>query len=161
MHPEARYYIRKRVYNRQFDSVVEFGSRYINGGVRDLIAYESYWGIDIAPGEGVDEVADAATWRGEDIDLIVCCEVFEHTPEWELICHAAYDSLRPGGTFLVTCAAPPRAPHSAHDGGGLRDKEYYGNVEPEALHKALKAVGFSAVQVDFHPRGDSYAEARK
>jgi hypothetical protein len=60
--------------------VVEIGGRNVNGSVRELFHPEcAYLSTDIAPGDGVDIVADGAS-LSLDIaaDLVVCCEVLEH-----------------------------------------------------------------------------------
>jgi hypothetical protein len=70
--------------------------------------------------------------------------------------------LAPGGRLVVTAAAPPRAPHSAVDGGPLRPGEHYRNVDPDALGAWLRGVGFVCETLEAHPdRGDVYALARK
>jgi hypothetical protein len=116
--------------SRPPQSVLEIGSRSINGSVRGLFSGAKYLGIDICEGPGVDLVADGATftWDGE-FDVVVCTEVLEHTRAAEEICRNAVKLTRRGGLFIATCAGPARAPHSAIDGGPLREGEYYGNLE--------------------------------
>lgn len=130
--------------------VLEIGGRNINGSVRDLFAAaESYTALDVMPGDGVDIVANAAVWVPDRAyDTVVCCEVFEHTDVWPEIVGTAYMALRDGGTFVATMAGPGRAPHSAFDGGPLREHEYYGNIDPAELGKVLYAAGFTDVLVD-------------
>jgi len=144
--------------------VVEFGSRNVNGSVRELVAATaSYHGIDRVPGDGVDEVADAATWDskpGWPIDLILCVETLEHAENAAMIVQNAYRRLKPRGLLLVTAASDPRAPHSSHDGGPLRAGEYYRNVDPDELGRWL-AVFFD-YQIEVDPvHGDVYAVAWK
>jgi hypothetical protein len=163
MHPEAYNFVKEFAEGKQFDQVVEFGSLDINGTVRDLIDCSWYYGIDLQPGPGVDEVADAATWDGYYFaDLIICCEVLEHSKKWRAIVESAYLNLVHGGWFVVTCATDPRAPHSALDGGPLRPGEYYGNVGMGELGAALLTTGFNVPRIDRHTdRGDLYAVAQK
>lgn len=147
MHAEARAWIADHVPASPV-SVVEVGGRNINGGVRDLIDAEWYCSVDLAAGHGVDVVADFAQWApGRPVDLVVCCEVFEHTAAWPTLCHHAAEILDADGVFLVTAAGPGRAPHSAHDGGGLHGGEFYENVDPELLRGALEVL-FESVKVD-------------
>lgn len=166
MHPEAWSYLEDALtpYERagMVPRVVEFGSRDVNGSARTLLpsAADFYLGIDIADGPGVDLVLDAADWHSSRIyDIAVCTEVFEHTARWPEICARAQQALLDGGMFVVTAASDPRGPHSAVDGFGLRDGEYYGNVDPSLLHSVLRAVGFDLVHVTVHERGDVYAKA--
>jgi SAM-dependent methyltransferase len=128
-------------------AVVELGSRTVagdwpcSGPVRPLFGDAAvYIGVDIAPGPNVDAVADAATWPvdgGVLVDTVVCCETLEHTDEAAAICANAHRLLLPGGVFIVTTAGEGRAPHSAVDGGELRDGEFYRNVSAEALNAWL------------------------
>jgi hypothetical protein len=88
-----------------------------------------------------------------------CTEVLEHTPDGAAVCRTAFDALGPGGVFVVTAAGPGREPHSAADGGPLRDGEYYANVPPETLRAWL--APFACVLVDTSAAGDVYALAVK
>lgn len=116
--------------------VVEFGGRDINGTVRHFIDAKDYLSIDITEGKGVDLVADAATWDGEgEYDLVVCCEVLEHTDQVAEIIVSAGRALRPGGMFVLTAACDPRVGHSAVDGAQLRDGEYYRNLDESDLER--------------------------
>jgi hypothetical protein len=141
--------------------VLEIGGRNVNGTVRDLFGDCSYTTLDIAPGDGVDIVADAATWAPDRVyDCVVTCEVFEHTASWPQILATAARALRPGGTLIVTAASWPRAAHSAIDGGMLRPGEYYCNVDSGELADALATAGFHG-QVTRHEHGDVYAAAHR
>lgn len=121
-------------------SVLEFGSLDINGSVRSILGPRStrYVGIDPAYGKGVDIVADAAVFRDiEQFDVVVCCEVFEHTPKWPQIVSNAHRNLNDGGLFIATMAGDGRTPHSAIDENPLRDWEYYGNVSEYELERVM------------------------
>lgn len=163
MHSEAKAWVQASVKGRLFGRVLEFGSLDINGGVRDVIKAVRYHGIDLQKGPGVHEIADAAMFRSPSrVDLVVCCEVLEHTSNIEGIVANAYFNLRPGGVFLVTCATAPRQPHSAVDGGPLRVDEYYGNVDPQKLADACEFVGLVVQDQEVHSdRGDLYLRAKK
>lgn len=132
-------------------SVLDIGGRNINGTPRPLFPNATaYTVLDIAPGDGVEIVADAATWEPDcRYDVVVCCEVFEHTDVWPEILRNAHRALVRGGKLIATMAGPGRATHSAVDGGpDLYDGEFYGNVEPADLRAALIAAGFCRVVVD-------------
>lgn len=133
-----------------YASVAEFGARDVNGGVRDMLdPAASYVGVDIGAGPGIDVVADAAVWRPVDpVDLVLCLEVFEHTPAWREITVNAYGCLAAGGTFIGTAAGPGRAPHSAASEAPIAAGEYYGNVDPGDLEAMLVSAGFVDVRVD-------------
>jgi SAM-dependent methyltransferase len=145
-------------------SVVEIGARNINGTVRSLFAPYAgvrYLGTDIAAGPGVDVVEAGECLRLEaPVDLVVCCEVLEHTAAAPAIVHNAARLLKPGGRVLLTMAGPGRAPHSAVDGGPVRPLEFYRNVSTHEIREWLEAAGFEAIEVEYNrAAGDTYATA--
>lgn len=108
---------------------LDVGGRNVNGSCRSHFLGCSWTGVDIMPGPGVDIVDNFATWLPiSRYDLVLCTEVFEHTPDWRAMIDKAFECLVPGGYFIVTAATDPRTPHSAIDGGALRGGEYYRNV---------------------------------
>lgn len=162
MHEEARAYVEARRDDAPL-AVLEIGGRWINGGVRDLFPNaDPYVSLDIVPGPAVDIVANAATWVPDRLyDLIVCTEVFEHTPQWPAILRTAATACKPGGRIVLTMAGPGRAVHGA-DGGGLQPDEHYANVHPDTLHAQMVAAGWTGVEVDYQPSpGDTRATATR
>lgn len=150
MHTEALEWV-SRYANGEPGAVLDLGGRDINGSVRHLFpAADPYRVMDIRPGDGVDIVADAATWTPDrEYGVVVCTEVFEHTANWPQICATAYDALRPGGRFIATMAGPGRPAHSAIDGlFRLHPGEYYGNVHPDTLRAVLELCGWRDIVVD-------------
>lgn len=153
MHNEAMEWIAKYATSGPV-SVLDIGGRDINGSPRSLFpAATRYTVLDALPGEqvtDVDIIADAATWNpaGQEWDVVVCAEVFEHTASWRAILRTAFAACAPGGRLIVTTAAPGRPPHSAVDGLELRAGEHYANIRPDALEAALAAAGWSEVVVD-------------
>ena len=143
--------------------VVEFGGRNFNGSVRPLFSsVESYVSTDLYAGPTVDWVGNALDYMPtEPIDTVVCCEVLEHTPEWPELLQHAYNMLPKDGVLIMTCAAPPREPHSGIDGEQVRDGEYYANVEPAACEKTMHAIGWSEYEIQTADRGDLYCFARR
>jgi hypothetical protein len=173
VHPEAMQYVASWVKGRTFRRVLEFGSLNINGSARDVIAtYDdepqgfrrgNYYGIDVQGGRGVDEVTDAVDYRAAvPVELVVCCEVLEHAKDIPGIVKSAFENLAFGGVFIVTCATEPRDPHSAVDGGPLRDGEHYENVDPGTLVALCRRQGFVVQDTEVHPiRGDLYLRAKR
>jgi SAM-dependent methyltransferase len=150
-------------------SVIELGSRTVagpwpySGPVRHLFPGAEYVGVDIVAGPNVDVVGNAATWQPNPfrpVDTVVCTETLEHTPDAGEICSNAWQLLGPGGVFIVTAAGVGRAPHSAVDGGPLREGEYYCNINREQLQISLVPFGFCLIDV-FSTPGDIYALAVK
>jgi len=122
--------------------VLEIGSLNINGSPRPIIEpfSKTYYGIDMQEGPGVDQVMDAAGFlMPESFDVIICCEVFEHTPDWKKIIANSAQNLRVGGIFIATMAGEGRRPHSAIDENPIRDWEYYDNIGEWNLKQTLKA----------------------
>jgi len=168
MHDSAYNFVREfawRLMPARF--ILEFGSRNVNGTVRGIFRHHVYWGIDLMPGKGVDQVGNAATYQhpAGSVDVVLCLETLEHTPEIEAIVKNAYRNLSVGGYFVVTCATDPRLPHSAVDGGALRPDEYYRNIAPGDLKSYAVDAGFKVVellvkQIPDHG-GDLYMIARK
>lgn len=163
MHTEALAYIKGHTKGNRYPHVLEFGSLNINGSVRAVIDSGEHWGIDVQDGPGVNQVADAVGYLYDfEADLVVCCEVLEHAADIPGIVRSAFENLRPGGVFLVTCATDPRAPHSAVDGGTLRVEEWYKNVDPQTLIETCEGAGFIVQDHQVaDSRGDLYLRAKK
>jgi hypothetical protein len=150
MHAEAHAWVAVHATTEPV-AVLDLGGRDINGTVRDLFPNATeYTVLDIRPGEGVDVVADAAEWDPPRTwDVVVACEVFEHTAVWPAICATAHKACSPGGKFIATMAGPGRPAHSAIDGQfRLHPGEHYQNVPAAELESVLVAVGWRGVVVD-------------
>ena len=100
MHNAAMEFIFTSFHNWKGDrtdlNVLEIGSLDINGSVRPMFKpfQGNYVGIDMQEGPGVDIVADAAKFINfEAYDVVVCAEVFEHTPDWKQIIYNCYNFL--------------------------------------------------------------------
>lgn len=155
MHGQAYAWV-SRFAERDPGKVLDLGGRDVNGSVKLLFPTAArYTAVDILDGPGVDVVADAATWTPDDeYDVVVCCETFEHTPDWPQICATAHKALRPGGRLILTMAGPGRPVHSGVDGEfRLLPGEHYRNVAPQRLRAVLEECGFGRVLVDqrFNP----------
>jgi hypothetical protein len=162
VHVQAFDFVAAHVGGRAPTSVLEIGSLDINGSVRALFGPGiEYHGLDVVDGPGVDEVADAATWRAASVyDVVVSTEVLEHAPRWRDILTNAWDAVAPGGILLATCATDPRAPHSAVDGLDVRPEEYYANVAPGDVLAHVRPWSAERVVVEAHRgRGDLYLRA--
>lgn len=147
MHPAAYDYVARYATDDTID-VVEIGSRDVNFTVRPLFPNARYHGIDAQPGPQVDEVADGATWQPPaPVDLVVCAEVFEHTPDWRNIVANIPAMLRPGGRAVFTMAGPGRPAHGVNIDDPL-SPGHYANIEPAELEAAMAAAGFVGIEVD-------------
>lgn len=138
MHAEAYSYVAHWATQDPI-SVVELGARETWGPrLRDLFPNANYVGVDACAGPGVDVIANAVAWQPDDpVDLVLCCEVFEHTPRWADIVANAATMLRPGGRLIVTCAGPGRKVHGVgHD--DVDRPGYYENVDFNDLAAVMR-----------------------
>lgn len=149
MHDAAYEWIRRHATTSPC-TVLDVGGRDVNGSPRDLFPRADWVRLDCEPGDGVDIVADASGWTPDRLyDVVVCAEVFEHTPAWRAIISTAHAALPPGGLLIATMAGPGREPHSMVDGGPhLRPGEWYANIGTAALHLALEEAGFGGAVVE-------------
>jgi len=141
--------------------VLEIGSLDVNGSVRPLFAGASdYIGIDLTSGRGVDLVGDAEEFDGRgEFDVVVCCEVLEHTRKPEGIIQSARRALKGGGWLILTCASDGRDPHSTR--GGPLAGECYANLDVGRVGQ-LFAEGWASVTIDVHlEHHDIYVTAQK
>lgn len=101
--------------------VLEVGSLDINGSIRRHFDACDYVGIDVGPGPGVDLVVAGQHYAAptDSFDVVVSCECMEHNPAWRETTANMIRVLRPGGLFLLTCAAPGRPEH-----GTIRTETY-------------------------------------
>tara|TARA_Y100000310_G_scaffold4442_1_gene5361 strand:- start:747 stop:1247 length:501 start_codon:yes stop_codon:yes gene_type:complete len=120
-------------------SVIEIGSRDINGSVRDLFkGAQEYTGLDLLDGPGVDWVGDALRYLPDfEVECVVSTEVFEHCEYWPEMILAAGGWLKPGGFLIATMATTGRAPHSARDEKPIRPEEWYKNITDHDLDSAF------------------------
>ena len=148
MHPAAADYVNRFRSDTKL-KIVDVGSLDINGSCRSMFPNASYHGIDLVDGRGVDEVADAAVWKPKSlVDMVVCCEMLEHTPVWPTVIARSYGWLRKDGRLIVTAAGPGRVPHSAVDGGPIRAGEFYQNIDPDELETAFLLAGYEDVEIE-------------
>jgi len=157
MHIEAKDFVAQWSSNDPELTVVELGSRNTSGDrIRDLFTGTTYLGVDAVDGDDVDVVANATTWQpDEPVDLVLCCELFEHTPHWFDIVANAFNVVKPGGRVVFTCAGPGRAVHGVyHDDPDLPG--YYDNVSANSLRHAMESAGFIDVEVTEVPHRSTF-----
>lgn len=119
--------------------MLEVGSLDVNGSVRSVLgqAVSSYFGVDIRPGPGVDEVLDVAQLSerfGERaFDVVASTEMLEHCFDWQGALFQMLGVLRPDGLFLLTTRSPgfPLHDHPAD----------YWRFEKQELERLLEPVG--------------------
>ena len=133
-------------------TVLDIGGRDVNGSPRHLFpAATRYTVLDALGDPGVDILADATAWDpgGQQWDVVICAETFEHCAGWRAICRTAFAACAPGGRLIVTTATAGRPPHSAVDGEfRLHPGEHYANIRPAELERVLAEAGWADVVVD-------------
>lgn len=89
--------------------VLEIGSYNVNGSARDVIRHQTWTGLDMRPGPGVDVVADAtdlSRYADGSFDCVVCCETLEHVKDWQRVVSEAWRVLAMDGVMVITTPAP-------------------------------------------------------
>lgn len=102
MHASVRAWVLDHL-DRVVPPVLDVGSRDVNGTVRAYCP-TPYFGIDIVPGPGVDQVYDGDTipFPAESFPTVICTEVFEHARRPWVLAEEILRVLRPGGIALIT-----------------------------------------------------------
>jgi hypothetical protein len=152
---------------------LDVGGADVNGSARRIVdtltrRVNNWTGLDIAPGPGVDIVADARKpVLGDAVgayDLVMCTEVFEHVQDWSSIVISIFDWLTDGGVALMTCASTGRRPHGARGAMDPEPGEWYKNVPELHVLDAMAIAGFNTGYYETKYQavpGDCYAWARK
>lgn len=124
--------------------VLEVGSRNVNGSVRCLFqGVQSYVGIDLFPGPGVDVVLDAheltTAFSRASFDVVVSTETLEHDSEfWTSLIHMG-EVLKPGGHLIVTARG---------NGFWIHDfpNDYF-RFLPESFRPLLRIAGCEVLEI--------------
>lgn len=110
MHSETRAFVtwafeQLPEYAKEGRTVIDIGSCDPEGFVRSRVRGR-YVGIDVCEGPNVDcvSVASKAPVADMSADVVVCCGTLEHDMHFDDTLTKAYNMLRRGGLFLVTCA---------------------------------------------------------
>jgi SAM-dependent methyltransferase len=143
--------------------VLECGSLDVNGSPRRYLEDlnpESYIGVDVLEGPGVDMVMDAVNIPDKFpegiFDLVVSTEVLEHCPDWKGVVHSMKYILKEGGYIVVTARGPGMGYHPhEHDCWRFTVDDFHhifsdmdiilleeDTMVPGVLLKARKRVGF-------------------
>ncbi len=94
-------------------AVLEIGSHNVNGSIRPFFAGSGYVGVDLSEGKDVDVVASGheVAFPDGSFDLAICCECFEHNPQWVRTFANMHRMTKAGGLVVVTCASRGRWEH--------------------------------------------------
>jgi SAM-dependent methyltransferase len=102
-----------RAFAETFDlpgPILEIGSQQVPGqeeiaDLRPLFYDKRYLGVDIAPGRGVDFVADVESLPQADasVGTVIAMNTLEHVPHFWRAFDEIHRVLRPDGALLVSC----------------------------------------------------------
>jgi len=144
-------------------SVLEVGSFDVNGSIRQFFSGGDFWGIDLMPGPGVDEVVPSGhefhPRAGRSFDVTVSTECFEHNPFYLETLVNMIRLTRKGGAVLFTCASRGRGEHGtartspdASPGTQTRGWNYYRNlVESDFTSKVDFGAHFANHRFFYNP----------
>jgi predicted O-methyltransferase YrrM len=126
-------------------AVLEVGALDVNGSVRPVVEAlrpETYVGVDLRPGPGVDEICAAERlvdrFGPESFDVVVATDVLEHIDDWRTAIRSLKTVLRPGGVALVTTCSPGLPYHAYPDD--------YWRFEPELLERVFADFDVEALE---------------
>ena len=124
--------------------VLECGSYDINGSPRKLFLDCAYTGVDWREGPGVDVVSLVHEfWDDKGFTVVISTEMLEHDPHWQMSLARMIDLLKSGGSLILTCAHPKRAPHELATAPSPR---YYRGLFPGQITEELIPGHFGAVK---------------
>ena len=141
--------------------VIEAGSLDINGSARHFFTDPiEYIGVDWQEGKGVDVVSRFHEYRGRPdghFDVAISTEMLEHDPHWAKSIRRMAELVRIGGSVLITCAGPGRAPHHLETAPDV--KNHYQNLAPNEIldqlnpsSDAMWKFAWKFVQAEYDPR---------
>ena len=137
--------------------VLECGAYDVNGSARSLFQAAEYVGLDWRAGPGVDVVGLAHEYQAAPFDVVVSTEMLEHDPHWRDSLANMVHLLRPGGSLILTCAAPGRG---AHEVDCAPEDGYYHGLSVADVVGALGATNFEHIHSESHSSpSDSYVLA--
>jgi len=146
----------KTKYPSFFDNkkVLEVGSLFINGSVRDLFTNCEYIGIDLGPGQGVDVISKAHEYKHpSEFDVVASTEMLEHDCYWKESLAVMYENIKPGGIMIFTCAGPDRAEHGTSKDNAWASPfttDYYRNISVEDFESILPKSLFSESEIKYY-----------
>lgn len=93
----------------QGKKILDVGSKDFNGSIRPLIESwnpSEYIGVDVEPGKGVDIVLDAvnldSVFEPNSFDIILCLEMLEHAPLWNICIEQMKKVCKENGKLFLT-----------------------------------------------------------
>lgn len=101
--------------------LLDVGSHSVNGTMQQYLKDQGaeVWGIDVEPGEAVDEVLDVTQllirYGSKKWDIVLCTEMLEHCDRWQEAIYQMKESLVIGGWLILTTRSPGYPFHAPPD----------------------------------------------
>jgi hypothetical protein len=152
MHQSVMQFVQRVVmqYDLQYASVIEVGSRNVNGSARKLFSKNRYVGIDIVDGNDVDFVSDAhdmGRWYGDCFDVGLCLEMLEHDDAPWLTMYEMAECVDADGYLILTCRGfDERGCFDLHDFPG----DHY-RFSVSGVRRLLELTGWHPIHIGQDP----------
>ena len=162
-HKEQKQFIEKlkSKYLNYFDRnfVLEVGSLYLNGTIRDLFTECTYVGLDLQKGPLVDLVCSGHKYNAPDESYDVACstECFEHDVHWLETFKNMIRLCKPNGLVFFTCATEGRSEHGTSVNQPYSSpftNDYYQNLKEEDF---TSKINFDDYFSEYHFEVDNTA----
>jgi len=142
-------------------NVIDFGSRNINGSLKELFEVSNYIGIDIHEGDNVDIVCRAKDFTAvHEIDTVVSASMLEHDEDWLESLLNMYKQLKKGGLMVVSAAGPGFQEHGTARTYGQEwgpNPNYYKNIDYAMLLGFFFQINPSQLYFEYGNQGyDTY-----
>lgn len=133
MTPEVINYVKKHA-EKLTGRVIDVGSRYENGSLRDIIKIDV--GIDMRAGDGVDIVCTiddmSDVFKPETFDALVSTETLEHCNDWKAFVRQTWRVVKNDGYLLITMASIRKPYHGYPDDYWRFTEEHVKQIWPNA-----------------------------
>lgn len=129
--------------------VIEVGSFYVNGTVRDVV--DIFVGTDMRKGAGVDLVCPAQSlldhFEPKSFDALVSTETLEHVEDWRGFVKTTWDIVKDGGWLVMTIAHKNKGKHAYPDDYWRFEPSHIKAIYPTAEVIELCKPGKKAVSL--------------
>ena len=114
--------------------IIEIGSRYENGTVRDVV--DIAVGVDMRKGVGVDLVAPVESllshFKPGEFDACVSTETLEHCSDWKEFVRVTWSLVKDDGWLVMTMASKFKSRHAYPDDYVRFEEEQIRMIYPNA-----------------------------
>jgi SAM-dependent methyltransferase len=161
MHPTARAFATTALECRPDGPVLEVGSKFVNGRVRN--ASMQYIGIDMRLGPDVDVQArgEALPFSDNQFATVISCGTLEHASAWRAVCVEMCRVLRPAGLLALSTHNSQWPEHGFDGEMPLPLGMYYGAIDLNDLTSLVSAQGVRVHYAQETKAGDVFVSGHK